>query len=334
MRNERFCSLFAFVLRINVICTHTGYSIKERKMYAYRQSTIKSNPLVGYYLVALLLGWIVVALTLLFSILLVMELLRGGFVTPALESSIYPLEMVLSLLLLVLTLVWGSRHYRHWKRIEPRRLAAAQGDPALLAEEQPTPDAATLALPATFKMSMSKAQLVCLAAFPELVVVFYSVYGWLILGIPYWLSVLLWTVLVLLLVAIVFATSRQVLEVTEVGVRLRASPLVFRGMVRWNEAHLFAVYNAPGVLRSGTMLTYELASASGIVRWTRVLRPNALGLHMDPGMPLAEHTQAMKALCQLIAAQTGLPLYDLRNERTWEIREGTAGPRFERPPAH
>ncbi len=280
-------------------------------MYIYRQSTIKSNPLLVFYLVALLLGWIGVALLLLFSISLVMELLRGGFATPALESSIYLLWNVLYLLLLVLALVWGSRHYRHWKRIEPHRLAAAQGDHALLAEEQPTPDAAALALPATFQLSMSKAQLVCLAAFPELVVVLYSVYGWSILSIPFWLSVLLWTV----------------------GVRLRTLPLVFRGMVRWNEAHLFAVYNAPGVLSSGAMLTYELSSASSIVRWTRVLRPNALGLHMDPGMPLAEHTQAMKALCQLIAAQTGLPLYDLRKERTREPREGAAGPRFERPPA-
>src|SRR5258708_6374973 len=281
-----------------------------------------------------MLGGIGVRLILLFSILAVMELLRGGFAAPALESSIYPLEMVLSLLLLVLALVWGSRHYRQWKRIDPRRLAAAEGDPALLAKEQPTPDAAALALPATLKMSMSKAQLVCLAALLELVVVLYSVYGWLVIGIPYWLSVLLWTVLVLFLVAVIFATSRQVLEVTEVGGRLRTLPLVFRGMVRWNEAHLFAVYNAPGVLSSGAMLTYELSSASSIVRWTRVLRPNALGLHMDPGMPLAEHTQAMKALCQVIAAQTGLPLYDLRKERAWEPRDGAAGPRFERPPAH
>jgi hypothetical protein len=54
---------------------------------------------------------------------------------------------------------------------------------------------------------------------------------------------------------------------------------------------------------------------------------------MDPGMPLAEHNQAMKALCQLIAAQTGLPLYDLRTERTLEAREGVTDPRFERPPA-
>src|SRR5260370_21383460 len=156
MGNERFCSLFASVLRINVICTNTVYSIKERKMYTYRQSTIKSNSLLVYYLVGLLLGGIGVALILLFSILAVMDLLRGGFATPALESSIYLLWNVLYLLLLVLALVWGSRHYRHWKRIEPRRLAAAQGDPALLAEEQPTPYAAALALPSPLNMSMSK----------------------------------------------------------------------------------------------------------------------------------------------------------------------------------
>lgn len=64
------------------------------------------------------------------------------------------------------------------------------------------------------------------------------------------------------------------------------------------------------------MLTYELSSASAIVRWTRVLRPNSLGLHMDPGVPLAEHNQAMEALCQLVVAQTDLLLYDLNKEYT------------------
>ena len=303
-------------------------------MSTYRQSTIKSNPLLAHYLGALVVGGIGVAFALVFSISLVMELLRGGFATPVIEWGIYPLEVLLSLLGLVLALVIGFGHYRHWRRIEPRRLAAAQGDPALLADEQPTPDAAALTLPVTFRLSLSKAQLVYLAAFPELVVVLYSIYGWLIIGIPLWLSVLLWTALVSFLMAVVFVTSRQVLEVTEVGVRLRASPVAFGGLVRWNEAQLFAVYNAPGVLRSGATLTYELASASSIVRWTHILRPNALGLHRDPGMPLAEHTQAMKALCQVIAARTELPLYDLRKERTEEAREGTAGPRFERPPAH
>ena len=104
-------------------------------------------------------------------------------------------------------------------------------------------------------------------------------------------------------------------------------------MLRWNEAHLFAVYNSPGAWRSGAVLTYELSSASSIVRWTQILHSNSFGLHMDPGIPLPEHNQAMKALCQLIAAQTGLPLYDLRKEHTLEARAGIADPRFERPPA-
>ncbi len=297
-------------------------------MYPYSRSSIKSNPLLETYRVALLCMGIAVALALLLTVLPVIVRLVGGHATPAVNA------FTIELPVLILALVSLSLHYRHWKRIERRRLAAAEGDHALLAEEQPTPDAAALALPAAFKVSMSKAQMVFLAAFLELVMVFFSVCVWLIIdGLPFWLFLIEGTVLVLILVPLVFATSRQVLEVTEVGLKLRASRLSgFRGMVRWNEAHLFAVYNAPGARRSGAVLTYELSSASSIVRWTRVLRPNAFGLHMDLGLPLAEHNQAMKALCQLIAAQTELPLYDLRKEHTLEVREGVTGPRFERPP--
>ena len=281
-------------------------------MSTYSRSAIKSNSLLETYRVALLFMGIMVALALLLAVLAVIESTVEGHATRAVNA------LTLELPVFVLALVSISLHYRYWKRIERRRLAAAEGEPALLAEEQPTPGAAALALPAAFKVSISKVQMVFLTALLELVIVVFSVYGWFIIaGLPFWLFLIGGTVLVLLLVPLVFATSRQVLEVTEVGVRLRASRLSgFRGMVRWNEAHLFAVYNAPGARRSGAVLTYELSSASSIVRWTRILRPNAFGLHMDPDMPLAEHNQAMKALCQLIVAQTGLPLYDLRKEHT------------------
>ena len=327
--SERFCALFGFAFPINVIYTSTVYSVKEREMSTYSRSTIKSNPLLETYRVALLFMGITAALALLLTVLTVIEIVVEGHATHAVNA------LTIDLPVFVLALVSLSLHYRHLKRIERRRLAAAEGDHALLSEEQPTPGAAALALPAAFKVSMSKVQMVFLTALLELVIVVFSVYGWFIIaGLPFWLFLMGGTVQVLILVPLVFATSRQVLEVTEVGLRLRASRASgFRGMVRWNEAHLFAVYNAPGVRRSGAVLTYELSSASSIVRWTRILRPNSLGLHMDPGMPLAEHNQAMKALCQLIAAQTGLPLYDLRKERTWEAREGVTDPRFERPPA-
>src|SRR5260370_11653152 len=109
MGNESFCSLFGFVLRINVICTNTVYSIKEKKMYTYRQSTIKSNPLLVYYLVGLLLGGIGVHLIVLFSLLAVMDLLRRGFPTSALAAHIHLLEHILYLLFVVLALVSRSR---------------------------------------------------------------------------------------------------------------------------------------------------------------------------------------------------------------------------------
>ena len=296
-------------------------------MYTYSRSTIKSNPLLETYRVALLFMGIAAAFALFLTVLAVIMILVGAV-------NAFPIDLI-DLPVWVLALVSFSLLYRYWKRIERRRLAAAEGDHDLLAEEQPTPGAAALALPAAFKVSLSTAQMAFIAALLELVIVVFSVYGWFIIdGIPFWLFLTGGTVLVLILVLLLFATSRQVLEVTEVGLRLSASRASgFRGMVRWNEAHLFALYNAPGALRSGDVLTYELSSAFSIVRWTRILRPNSFGLHMDPGMPLAEHNQAMKALCQLIAAQTALPLYDLRKERTLEAREGVAGPRFERPPA-
>ncbi len=279
-------------------------------MSPYSRRTIKSNPLLEIYRVTLVFMGIAAAFALVLTVLTVIEII-GGHATHAVNA------LTIDLPVFILALVSFSLQYRHWKRIERRRLAAAEEDRALLAEEQPMPNAAALALPAAFKMSMSKAQVLFMAALLELVIVLFSVYGWFIFaGLPFWLFLIGGTVLMLLLVPLTFATSRQVLEVTEVGLRLHASrSSVWRGMVLWNEAHLFAVYNAPGGRRNGAVLTYELSSASGIVRWTRVLRPNVFSLHMDPGMPLAEHNQAMQAHCRVIAAQTGLPLYDLRNEQ-------------------
>jgi len=297
-------------------------------MYAYNRSTIKSNPLLETYRFTLLFMGIAAALVLFLTVLTVIDKMVEGHATHTISA--------LTLLpFLVLALASISLQYRHWKRIERRRLAAAEGDHTLLAEEQPTPDTTALALPVAFKMNTSTTQIAFMSALLELVIVLFGVYGWFIIdSIPFWLFLTGGTVLVLILVLLIFFTNKQVLEVTEVGLRLRAPPVLgFRDMVRWNEAHLFAVYNAPAVPRSEAVLTYELSSASSIVRWTRILRPNSFGLHMDPCMPLAEHSQAMKALCQLVAAQTGLPLYDLRIERTSEARGGVTNARYEEPPA-
>lgn len=278
-------------------------------MYTYSRNAIKPNPLLDTYRVMLLFWGIGTALALILTVLMVIVPLVGGQATHAVNA------VTLNLPVFVLALVGSSLPYRYWKRIERCRLAATQGDHTLLAEEQPAP-AAVLALPAVFTMRMRKAQIALMATLLEMVIMLFSICSWfLITDIPFWLLFMGGTVLVVLAVSLTVTTSRQVVEVTEVGVRLRASRVSgFRGMVRWNEARLFAVYNAYGARKSGAVLTYELSSASSIVRWTRILRPHAFGLYMDTGMPLAEQNQAMEALCQLIAMQTGLPLYDLRKE--------------------
>ena len=126
-------------------------------MSTYSRSTIKSNPLLETYRVALLGMGIATALALVLTVLTVIVISAGGYAPHAVNAFIIDLPVF------VLALVTSSLQYRHWKRLERRRLAAAAEDRALLAEEQPTPDAAALALPSAFKVSMSKAQIVFMA---------------------------------------------------------------------------------------------------------------------------------------------------------------------------
>lgn len=75
--SERFCSLLGFVFRINVIPTNTCYSIKEKQMSTYSRSTIKSNPLLETYRVALLGMGIAIALALVLTVLTVIVISAG-----------------------------------------------------------------------------------------------------------------------------------------------------------------------------------------------------------------------------------------------------------------
>src|SRR6266699_4077952 len=96
--SERFCSLFGFVLRINVIHTHTIYFIKEREMYIYSRSTIKSNPLLETYRVALL---VMAALALLLAVLAVIVILVGGHATHVHVVNAFTIDLPVLVLALV-----------------------------------------------------------------------------------------------------------------------------------------------------------------------------------------------------------------------------------------
>jgi hypothetical protein len=104
----------------------------------------------------------------------------------------------------------------------------------------------------------------------------------------------------------------QQLTVTEDGLTSR-----FMGRaassISWKEARLFARYRTFGAQKSGAALTYELSSARDTVRWTWVRHPTyAVGL--KPTLPPEEYNRQMVALLSLVAAKTGLALYDLQEE--------------------
>lgn len=103
----------------------------------------------------------------------------------------------------------------------------------------------------------------------------------------------------------------QKIEVTEQGVRVRYGGQ--KSFVGWEEVRLFAVYNTWGVPRWGSSLSYELSSATAIARWNWIRHPNFFSMSAA-GVPPGEYQQQMYALNELIAARTGLPLFDLRKE--------------------
>jgi hypothetical protein len=72
----------------------------------------------------------------------------------------------------------------------------------------------------------------------------------------------------------------------------------------WHEVRLFACYPETGSWENSDVIIYEVASHSFVLQWTR--RRNKRW-YSQGGLNADQH----QALCALIAAKTGLPLYDL-----------------------
>lgn len=110
--------------------------------------------------------------------------------------------------------------------------------------------------------------------------------------------------------------ARQRLEVSAHGLTVlsSASPQDAK-TIRWHEARLFAVY--PRGPRSAPPIWYELSGPTTIIRFARIRRPmpfvpfSLLGA-TKPVVPFEEYDRQMEAVLGLIAAKTGLLLYDLR----------------------
>lgn len=290
------------------------------RRYLEERNVIKANPFLASLRV-LLFFWLfaVVAFSALsifaFSIDFIFDNGVHVSATPFFSLSL-PLLTIYTINLVLYFFQW-----RYWKGIEQRRFAAVHGERTFLAAEQPTPNAASMRLPVTIKLRYHKEFMLLMTGAGLL-------FSLLFAGAATFLNngYLLFTpnrLLFFLVIFIIFAAfllallfalflsriGRQQVEVTESGLTARFGGRT--ATVMWGEARLFATYATFGARESGAAMTFELSSATDIVRWTWVWRKSYL-LGLWPAIAHDEYNWQMQALLSLVEAKTGLALYDLR----------------------
>jgi len=221
-------------------------------------------------------------------------------------------------------LVINVRQIRYWKKIDQKRFAAVQENRALLTAERPTLLAEPMWLPGTLELRYTKnfwlrtVGMVLLMALllagiisseASLLFTFFTVTPHFFLVCFCISSIVL---LALIFALLPYSVNRQNIEPTEHGLTTRYAGKT--ATVRWSEARLFAFYDTLGVQKSGASITYELSSARNIVRWTWVQRKTRF-MGQEPIATQDEYNHQMQGLLALVQARTGLPLYDLRQQR-------------------
>ena len=212
---------------------------------------------------------------------------------------------------------------RFYKRLEQRRQRAAKGDQSLLAVEQPAPNTTALPLSSTIGQRPKWGTLLLL---PGILLPLMAVVAFLLIISPpsgqalpqstvfILAGILLIATLLLcgLPIALIYARVREQITVTEHGL-IKVGLLRKVHSVPWQEARLFAIDGMYGAMKYPHPIVYELSSAHDVVRWGWMRRNNMRVIFFaQPTVPAEEYERQMQALLSLIAARTGLPLYDLR----------------------
>jgi len=224
---------------------------------------------------------------------------------------------------LAILLMLNILQVRYWERIERRRFAVIRGNQLFLAAEQPAPGTASLPLPVTIALRPYKGTFLLGTGMALLMILLLC--GSLALPDSYPLRLVpdhllnflvFFAIVAVFALVILFATlssplAHQQIKATEVGLASNNGKKVTT--VPWNEGRLFALYGTFGAQKSGAAITYELSSARDIVRWTWVLR-KTYWVGLEPTIPHDEYNRQMQELLSLVAAKTGLPLYDLRED--------------------
>jgi len=297
----------------------------DAQRFFEERNVIKANPLIETLSTTrFVMAFIVVLFLAILILIFVLGVVFGG--GPFLSRhSILPLYLFM-VVINSFNLAMNIRQLHYWKRIEQRRFTAVQGNQTLLAAEQPTLRAVPMWLPGTLKLCYTKKSWLLMTGLILLMALLLA--GTSSFEGPFFTSNrLLFFLVCFCIIAIVFlallvillrSTSRQQIEPTEYGLITRFTGK--NATVMWSEARLFALYETFGQQKSGASITYELSSAREIVRWTWVQRKTHF-MGQVPIAPQDEYNSQMQGFLALVQARTGLPLYDLRQQRV-SLSEG------------
>lgn len=197
------------------------------------------------------------------------------------------------------------------RRTEKRRRAAVSGAQWFpLASPQPYPDPEALPVPfvITIRPGWLAFLLTPVIAWTAVVGVVYCgfwSYVWPNTG-PMIHTLALTLALMLAISTWVLLSMYHWIEVDVDGLTVRT--LFWSKSMLWHEARLFAVDAALKAKENPN--SYELSSAKTILRWLWKRKPSRF---TRLSCPFVEYEWQMKALHSVIAARTGLPLYDLRD---------------------
>jgi cell division protein FtsW (lipid II flippase) len=227
--------------------------------------------------------------------------------------------LILELLLCSLIVVIMFLALSLLKRIDKRRAQAMQGDPTMLAADQPVPNEVALAVPTTIQLKAAGGYLlfmngtmVIMAVAAVGLILFFSISA----SIPFIdLIIIVGIVLVIFLLAALMIAAASFLvrrliryrvDVNEQGITFNYT--ILKSHIDWSAASLFTV-NA--VKKAKRPKMYELSNSDIIVRWIWVPRDVYFFYPFKPELPYEQYDQQMQALLEFVAAKTHLPLYDI-----------------------
>lgn len=207
---------------------------------------------------------------------------------------------------------------RYWKRIGQWRLEALRDPQPFVSGSQVWPAANALLLPATIRLRWNR---VMLGAVVALVIIGF---GLMLVGIflasPHTnaipavllISGIFIFVIVLLALLTYFLLMRyqtQEIALTEEGISTRYMGQERR--LRWDEARIFAVYDAQGIKKSVFAQTYELSNEQTVVRWGQQRLANPFFVVQSSVNKREGFNWQVGQINALVATRTSLPLLDL-----------------------